>query len=271
MRATTPKVWLIARPAIDFDNLKGYLESIGGAAWLDRVLEENPINDEHSLVDGEGELLIEAAGRGCYRSWDVGLNPNVTKVRTDSAQYLENILRSQHGSVLAHAHYSFIFQDVSRIFTHELVRHAAGSDFSQESLRFVRLDDIPFEHPEVLMENPRVRDAANDLLLRMEEFQVLAAKEFALDEPGLDFHTKKTVTSAMRRYAPEGVATMITWTVNVRALRHVIASRTDPGAEDEIRRVFDQVAQIMVPELPNLLGDFQRHEDGSWKPAYPKV
>jgi thymidylate synthase (FAD) len=59
--------------------------------------------------------------------------------------------------------------------------------------------------------------------------------------------------------------------VNIRALRHVIAARTDAGAENEIRRIFDQVAQIMVPELPGLLGDFVRGDDGTWSPEFPKV
>ena len=47
----------------------------------------------------------------------------------------------------------------------------------------------------------------------------------------------------MRRFAPDGVATCIMWTANVRALRHVIEARTAPGAEEEIRLVFAEVAR----------------------------
>jgi thymidylate synthase (FAD) len=75
----------------------------------------------------------------CYRSWEPGLNPNVSRVRTDSAQYLGNVVRSQHGSVLEHANFTFVLHNVSRVLTHELIRHRAGSAFSQESLRYVRL------------------------------------------------------------------------------------------------------------------------------------
>jgi len=60
-------------------------------------------------------------------------------VRSDRREYFENLLRSAHGSVLEHAGYSFALRNVSRVFTHELVRHRAGSAFSQESLRYVRL------------------------------------------------------------------------------------------------------------------------------------
>ena len=84
---------------------------------------------------------MEFGGRLCYRSWEPGLNPNVTKVRTDQDEYLRNILKQKHGSVLEHISYSFVFHNVSRVLTHELVRHRAGTAISQESMRFVRLDD----------------------------------------------------------------------------------------------------------------------------------
>ncbi|RZS79420.1 thymidylate synthase (FAD) [Motilibacter rhizosphaerae] len=262
MRDTSPQVFLIAKPSIDWAEVGRYLESVGGTAWLDRVRdEEGP----------DGERLVEFMGRMCYRSWAPGLNPNVTRVREDSTAYLRNILRSAHGSVLEHANYSFVFADVSRVFTHELVRHRAGAAISQESLRYVRLTDLPFEHPGFVREDAELKAAADALLAQMESFQELVVERTGIAGDGVDFHTKKTVTSAARRYAPDGVATTIGWTVNIRAVRHVIAMRTDPGAEEEIRRVFDQVAQVLQRELPALLGDFVRDDDGTWRPEFSKV
>ncbi len=266
MRETHPQVFLLARPAINWEGLAAYLEAVGGNEWLERV---RPAGEPAAAP--EGELLVEFMGRLCYRSWAPGLNPNVTKVRSDSRAYLENVLRSAHGSVVEHASYSFVFLNVSRVFTHELVRHRAGTAMSQESLRYVRLTDLPFEHPEFVRENERLRTEADALLASMERFQELVVEETGIDTGGVNFHTKKVVTSGARRYAPDGVATSIGWTVNVRALRHVIAARTDPGAEDEIRRVFDQVAALMTQEVPGLLGDFERSDDGTWTPRYPKV
>jgi thymidylate synthase (FAD) len=72
-------------------------------------------------------------------------------VRTDQHEYLGNLLASLHGSVLEHASDTFAFHNVSRVFTHELVRHRAGSAFSQESLRYVRLAEIGFRVPEALL------------------------------------------------------------------------------------------------------------------------
>jgi thymidylate synthase (FAD) len=262
MHETQPSVHLIARPSVNVDGMRAYLEQVGGGSWLDRRLEE---------AGGEpnaGELLIEFGGRACYRSWEPGLNPNVSRVRTDQREYFENILRSAHGSVLEHASYSFALRNCSRVFTHEIVRHRAGSAFSQESLRYVRLTDIGFRVPPAL---EPVRDRVLSIVEQLEEFQVEAAAELGIDGDGVPFHVKKEVTSALRRLAPIGLSTDIVWTANVRTLRHVIEMRTAEGAEEELRLVFDRVARTMQAEAPGLFQDFRRGDDGVWTPAYRKV
>ncbi len=252
MHETTPSVFLIARPSIDFEGMRGYLTDVGGESWLDGRLEE--VGGDAGAVNA-GELLLEFGGRACYRSWEPGLNPNVTKIRTDRQQYFANILRSGHGSVLEHASYSFALRNVSRTFTHEIVRHRAGSAFSQESLRYVRLTDIGFRVPPAL---EPVRDQVLSIVEQLEEFQVSAAAELGIDQEGVPFHVKKEVTSALRRLAPIGLSTDIIWSANVRTLRHVIEMRTADGAEEELRLVFDTIARLMQAEAPNLFQDFAR-------------
>jgi thymidylate synthase (FAD) len=262
MHETKPQVFLLARPSLDLDGMRAYLHDVGGESWLERRL------DEAQESPNGGELIVEFGGRACYRSWEPGLNPNVTRVRTDQREYFANILRSAHGSVLEHANYSFAIRNCSRVFTHELVRHRAGSAFSQESLRYVRLTDIGFRVPPAL---EPVRDQVLAIVEQLEEFQVSAAKELGIDEEGVPFHVKKEVTSALRRLAPIGLSTDILWTANARTLRHVIEMRTSDGAEEELRLVFDQIARIMLEEAPGLFQDFVRQDDGSWVPEYRKV
>jgi thymidylate synthase (FAD) len=265
MHQTSPAVFLIARPSIDLDGMRAYLKDVGGESWLERRIEEA---ESESRELGAGELLLEFGGRACYRSWEPGLNPNVTKIRTDRREYFANILRSGHGSVLEHASWSFALRNVSRVFTHELVRHRAGSAFSQESLRYVRLADIGFRVPPAL---EPVREQVLSIVEQLEEFQISAAKELGIDEQGVPFHVKKEVTSALRRLAPIGLSTDIVWTANARTLRHVIEMRTAEGAEEELRMVFDIIARTMQAEAPNLFQDFTRQDDGSWVPEHRKV
>ena len=109
MRQVEPSVELLAKPNIDWEAMRTYLDEVGGTSWADRVEEaESP----------DAEDLLEFSGRMCYRSWEPGLNPNVSRVRTDSAQYLGNVVKSQHGSVLEHANFTFVLHNVSRVLTH---------------------------------------------------------------------------------------------------------------------------------------------------------
>lgn len=258
MREISPRVHLISRPKLDLDAIGAYLESVGGESWLQARISEASSPD--------AELLIEFAGRTCYRSWEPGLNPNVEKIRTDRREYFANLLASGHGSVFEHANFTFVFHDVSRVFTHELVRHRAGSAFSQESLRYVRLAEIGFRTAPALAE---LGEQAVEIVERLETFQRDAAAELLDDET--PFSVKKEVTSALRRLAPIGLSTEIVWTANVRTIRHVIEQRTARGAEEEMRLVFDAVAEKTIAEAPLLFQDFERRDDGSWVPANSKI
>jgi len=267
MRSVEPEVFLVAQPAIDYDQLAAYLREVGGEQWLERL-------DRGDLPSGEkasdAQNLAEFAGKMCYRAWEPGLNPNVRRVRNDHEAYLQNILKQAHGSVLEHASFTFVLHNVSRVFTHELVRHRPGTAVSQESLRFVRLDEIPFWFPEWAREDPELMKRATALLGQMEEFQRWMAEHFRLDDEGVPMPEKKHKTSFMRRLAPDGVATGIVWTANIRTLRHTIEARTDPGAEEEIRLVFGKIAEIMRAEAPALFADYEVR-DGAWVPQWRKV
>jgi thymidylate synthase (FAD) len=284
MRSVEPEVFLVAQPAIDYDQLAVYLREVGGEQWLER-LDRGDLPADGRQADGgeraggeqaagsrasDAQNLAEFAGKMCYRAWEPGLNPNVRRVRNDHEAYLQNILKQAHGSVLEHASFTFVLHNVSRVFSHELVRHRPGTAVSQESLRFVRLDEIPFWFPDWAREDPELMKRATALLGQMEEFQLWMAEHFGLDDEGVPFHEKKEKTSFMRRFAPDGVATGIVWTANIRTLRHTIEARTDPGAEEEIRLVFGKIAEIMRAEAPALFADYEV-QDGAWVPKWRKV
>jgi thymidylate synthase ThyX len=95
---TEPRVTVLARPAFTTPE---HLP----VAWLGE--------------SSDGERLAEFAGRLCYMSQH---NPAQRPTR----EYLTNIKRQGHGSVLEHANYSLLLEGVSRSLTHELVRHRAG-------------------------------------------------------------------------------------------------------------------------------------------------
>ena len=59
-----------------------------------------------------------------------------------------------HGSVLEHGWVSYMITNTSRVVTHELVRHRAGTAISQESLRLLRLEDMGLWIPEAYADDP---------------------------------------------------------------------------------------------------------------------
>lgn len=260
MKSVEPEVYLISRPKLDLYELNRYLHEVGvKAAWV-----------HDRLGTPTGETLIEFMARLCYRSFEPGLNPNVTKIRHQREDYFDNILDSRHGSVLAHAHYSFVFHNVSRVFTHEIVRHSAGTDISQESLRYVRLDDIPFWVPDWAQADSHVMSIIHGVVAQCEAAQTALAEHFHIDDPNVPFAEKKAKTSFMRRLAPEGLATSIGMTFNVRALRHVLETRYTEQAEEEMRIVMPQLFSIMKAELPLLFNDYTIYQ-GSIHTDYRKV
>src|SRR6266851_5634292 len=89
------------------------------------------LEPEHLRVQWQGgasagERLAEFAGRICYMSQH---NP----ANRSTADYLENIKKQGHGSVLEHAVYVLLIEGISRSCSHELVRHRAGFGYSQLS------------------------------------------------------------------------------------------------------------------------------------------
>lgn len=261
MRAVTPKVLLVGETRLNEAALDDYLEGVGAAGWT-------------TDAPSEGEKLAEVMGRLCYRSFMPGLNANVTKVREGNEKYLRNIVDVMHGSVLEHVSLNFIFTDVSRVFTHELVRHRVGVAISQESLRYVRLTDLGQWLPTCIREDAHATTVFAQTFEHLEQLQRELAEHFKLDDAGVDFARKKEVTSALRRLAPIGLATAIGWSGNLRTIRFVLEQRTDPGAEEEIRLVFGEVGMICRERFPNVFADYEivQVKGLPWfKPTHRKV
>lgn len=242
MKVTTPKVFLIGETQLIKSGVQAYLDEIGAPEW-------KPVGEQLPL--SPPEVLSEIYSRTCYNSFKPGLNPNVTKIREGNKEHLANIIDVGHGSVLEHAVLNFVFVDVSRVFTHELVRHRAGVAISQQSMRYVRLNNLKAWIPSILRES-LLKEKMIQVFEDLEEVQVALANMTDIHNEK-DFKKKKTLTSAFRRMAPIGVATTIGWSCNFRALRFVLEQRTDPAAEEEIRLVFNMVWDIVKHRYSNML------------------
>lgn len=254
MLITSPSVALVAATEIEHEEIQQYLEDIDAAEYLETLDKQEPTGCEAVAAIG---------GKLCYKSFKPKLNPNVTRVRDDLESYIGNINKIGHGSVIEHGWVTFIIWDVSRVVTHELCRHRAGTAISQESLRFVRLTDFHFWIPKILIdednENKEGMDLITTIINQSEQWQKEFARIYEIDKE-TKFSQKKKLTSAFRRFAPIGIGTALMFSMNMRAARHIIQMRTSRHAEEEIRLVFDKIASILVEKYPLMFKDFHRRE-----------
>lgn len=228
---TAPRLTLLARPVF---TEPAHL----GVAWLGE--------------GSDGERLAEFAGRLCYMSQR---NPAGRTTR----EYLENIKKQGHGSVLEHANYSVLVEGVSRSLTHELVRHRAGWAYSQLSQRYVDESDAAFVVPPAI-----VGDAALETAWRAQVESAQASYVALVDELMQRYawvadkvHRRKMAREAARGVLPNSTETKIVVTGNARAWRTMLELRSSEAAELEIRRFAVAALRLLQAEAPAFFEDFE--------------
>lgn len=203
----------------------------------------------------DGERLAEFAGRLCYMSQR---NP----AKRETREYLENIKRQGHGSVLEHANYSVLIEGVSRSLTHELIRHRAGWAYSQLSQRYVDESQANYVVPPAVIGEAALEEAwrkqideAQRAYVQMVE-QLMERYAWVADK----VHRRKMAREAARSVLPNATETKIVVTGNARAWRTMLELRASEGAELEIRRLSVMLIRLMQSEAPAFFSDFEIYE-----------
>jgi len=176
------------------------------------------------------EELIAKAMRGCR---SIKSAYNLVLTQDDIQRLIRVAIKMGHESVLEHASITFGVEGVSRVLTHQLVRHRLAS-YSQQSLRRVKVDNSTdwYVLPKTLESHKR--DFSNLLYLIGQAYNGLI---------------KKGVSVESARYIlPMAVKSNIVITMNFRELRHFLKLRLSPDAEWEIR----EMAQLMLSEAKKI-------------------
>ena len=200
----------------------------------------------------DGERLAEFAGRLCYMSQK---NPASRSTR----EYLENIKRQGHGSVLEHANYSLLFEGVSRSLTHELVRHRAGFAYSQLSQRYVDESEASFVVPPAIIGDEALMASWRTQIESAQSAYVALVAELMEQYSWVEnrVHRRKMAREAARGVLPNSTETKIVVTGNARAWRTMLELRSSEGAEMEIRRLAILTLRLLREEAPGFFSDFE--------------
>ncbi len=198
-------------------------------------------------------INIEKAGRTCYQSEKKPITERSAK------KFIAMLLSRGHESVIEHSILTVQFNNLSRGFTHELVRHRLAS-FSQESTRYV--DYAPNEN-EVNLDKFKIKIVIPPKKKPSEKFtlengKVITLKEM-LDNIEMFYRGLRKAgwrTEEARQLLPIGIKAQIVVSANLREWRHIFHMRTSKRAHWEIRSVMVALLKELQEKLKPLFDDF---------------
>ena len=182
------------------------------------------------------ERAIATAARLCYAPVGASeLMETMPQERVESV--LSTIMSSGHFSTLEHASYTFAIEGVSRVLTHQLVRHRLAS-FNQQSQRYVKFKDgFPYVTPDTVKQ-AEVANAAYESLMEH------AARTYQeLLDAGIPAEDARFVL-------PNATETKIVTTMNVRELMHFFDLRCCNRAQWEIQELALKMLELVRPTAP---------------------
>lgn len=257
---------------------------------------------EYDIPDDgtDAEKLGSFAAKGCYDSYGRDGRSNIENQKT--------IIEHAHGSVMEHAHVSFFIEGITRALSLELNRHRMFS-ISQRSTRYTKEEDAAivlepyyaqlyekYGFQEINKKNqfgwePTKNIPTND----NDKNEISLVSSFLLDSYSSvhayieqvillellnplklkGFELRKWARGKARNILPHALETRGTWTMNHRGLRWFIEARSDRHAEPEIRRLSNEIINVVRPLAPTYYEDFQVNavvdDIPEWKPLHRKI
>jgi thymidylate synthase (FAD) len=200
----------------------------------------------------DADALGETSGRLCYKSFN---RPNPKTAA--NADYMANILRQGHYSVLEHSSVSFLVRGVSRALLAELSRHRHLS-LSVVSQRYVNYDDTEPVIPPAL-EGTGAEDVVNAAYGHASEVYT-GLVNYLMKTQGLK---RKQAREAARAVLPNAAPVDMVVTGNLRAWRDVLGKRWHVAADAEICRFASFILGHLRDLAPNSVQDIPDEPYGS--------
>ncbi|MCQ2056469.1 MAG: FAD-dependent thymidylate synthase [archaeon] len=177
------------------------------------------------------DLICASAAESCYSRL-----PSAELIqKKDSSDILSKIIDMGHHSVIEHASFTFSICNVSRSFTHQLVRHRIAS-FSQQSQRYVSMSTPSYVIPKTISANLKLKKLYEDTMTKIWQSYNALKDEIPVEDA--------------RYLLPNGCTTNITVTMNARELLHFFSLRCCNRAQWEIRDVADQMLALCKKVSP---------------------
>ena len=188
--------------------------------------------------------VIYSAARQCYSSKFAAQIFEESLDADKMARFIEKIVASGHESPLEHVSFTFAVQGISRVCSHQLVRHRIAS-YSQQSQRYVREKAFDYIIPPALEKVPELKKIFQDTMICIQEGYNKIIEFY--ERQG---KTGEEVNQDARFLLPGASETKIVFTMNVRELLHFFRLRLCSRAQWEIRSLAQKMLQICRERLP---------------------
>jgi thymidylate synthase (FAD) len=187
------------------------------------------------------EKTVSLAAKLCYSSSTIAeLEDRVRE--TSIEEFLGKILRMGHLSILEHANFTFGIDGISRVTSHQLVRHRLAS-YSQQSQRYVNLTKSDeYVVPETISANAELSSKYQEFLGKVHSFYS------EMVEAGIPKEDARYIL-------PNAACTKIIVTMNARELLHFFRLRCCERAQWEIRDMATRMLVLAKKAAPIIFKD----------------
>jgi len=210
----------------------------------------------------EPEHLIAAAAKLCYSRTGIGEIAEGLSGE-EIARFVRMLVDMGHESPIEHVSFTFAVEGVSRVLTHQLVRHRIGCSYSQQSQRYVRLEQFDYIIPpaiaadaaakavfvQAMAEDQRHYNELVDILYKKHYDRLLAE---GLSAKAAQKAAEKMAIEDARYVFPNACETKIVFTMSARALYNFFAQRCCRRAQWEIRALATEMLRQVKAVAPIL-------------------
>nr|WP_199534125.1 FAD-dependent thymidylate synthase [Romboutsia weinsteinii] len=209
----------------------------------------------------EPEKVISMAAKLCYSPVGVeGIEKNLTDESIE--KFLNMLISMGHESPLEHVSFTFAVEGISRACSHQVVRHRIAS-FSQQSQRYVKLDQFEYIIPPQIDEIEEAREVFIDAMNKDQEsydklVDILFEKHYnnliksGKNENEAKRQASKTAIEDARYVFPNACETKMVLTMNTRSLYNFLDHRCCERAQWEIREMATQMLALAKEVAPIL-------------------
>lgn len=209
----------------------------------------------------EPERIVAASAKLCYSPASaVSLLDDLDPLKTMT--FLDKLMDLGHHSPLEHISFTFAVEGVSRVLTHQLVRHRIAS-YSQQSQRYVKLEQFEYITPPAISENAEAKaifekamNADQETYHQLVELLEASYTERYLSE-GMNMQrakaaAEKSAIEDARFVFPNACESKIVVTMNARSLINFFEHRCCNRAQWEIRNLADEMLFLVRRIAPTI-------------------